>query len=450
MSEEPSEKVADVEVSSAEPEEPTLPFGDAPTEDAANAPKGDGPEPARRPRDPALARAFRTHRPVQGRILGVIKGGYEVRVGKARAFCPHSQIDLVRVEDPESFVGRTLYFLISQFRRGGEDIVISRRALLEAERADEAKAVRATLIEGSVMQGRVSGTAEFGAFVDLGAGVQGLVHVSEISHARVTRVDQAVKVGEVVRVKILKIDDGGGRISLSIREAQPDPWPSVAQRFEPGRRYPGRVLRVAPFGVFVELAPGLEALAPAREFPPGDGTWDRDVQPGAEREWLVLAVDGPRHRIAVIPALAGSDGWMVEPVRDQERVGLVQHIERFGVFVWLGPGRVGLMPTPLAAVPQGVRLEAKYRPGTPVEVRVLDVTDGGHKIRLAAKDAPAEALAADADRGAAPPPPRPRERPVERRPAAEPARSASKESAPAFGNSMADALRAALDRGGKR
>ena len=131
----------------------------------------------RKPRDPAVARAFRAGLPVDGKVEKVIKGGYEIQVGRCRGFCPHSQIDLHRVDTPEEHVGKTYKFKILQMRHGGDDVVVSRRALLEADRVEEAKAVRATLIEGTIMQGRVARLADFGAFVDLGAGVTGLVHV---------------------------------------------------------------------------------------------------------------------------------------------------------------------------------------------------------------------------------------------------------------------------------
>jgi small subunit ribosomal protein S1 len=219
------------------------PTGDAtPVDDAAKAPGADAapsgeaapatPEPSATsspkkapPRAGAasLYRAFRSNRPLEGHVERVIKGGYEIKVGRARGFCPHSQMDVQRVEDGEVHVGKTYMFRITQVRRGGADVVLSRRMLLEEARKEEAKAVHATLIEGSIMQGHIAGTAPFGAFVDLGAGVMGLVHVSELSHSRVTEVAGAVNVGDTVQVKILKLDDKRGRVSLSIRQAEADP-----------------------------------------------------------------------------------------------------------------------------------------------------------------------------------------------------------------------------------
>jgi small subunit ribosomal protein S1 len=387
-------------------------------------------------KDPALARAFRSHRPVEGKVVQVIKGGYEVRVGRTRAFCPHSQIDLHRTDDPEAYVGRTLFFHVNQFRRGGEDVVLSRRAVLEEEQAEEASAVRATLIEGSVMQGHVSGIADFGAFVDLGAGVQGLVHISELSHTRQKRVSDVVKVGDTVRVKILKLEDGRGRISLSLRLAEKDPWENTGQDFQVGQAYPGTVRRLADFGAFVEMRPGVEALAPAREFPPSVAGWNEGLEPGTESKWLVLSVDPDQRRMSVVPA--GDDpGAFASAIEEGgETRGKVQKIERFGVFVWLGPGNVGLMPTVWSGVPQGTRLDARYKIGQDVDVRVVEISDGGRRIRLALKGIDVDpSEVADGRRGGG--------RSDSRR--ADSVVSADEDAGP-FGTSLGDVLKAALKR----
>ncbi len=398
----------------------------APSDPASTA---DRPAARRKPRFPTLVRAFRSGRPIDGTIVEVIKGGYTVKLGKAHGFCPHSQIDLQREDNPERQLGQTYQFRIAQIRRGGEDIVLSRRALLEEHRADEAKAVRATLIEGAVLQGRVAGTAPFGAFVDLGAGVLGLVHISELCHRRIDKVDEAVKVGDSVGVRILKLKDSG-RISLSIRRAEADPWDDIEKRFEVGRVYPGTVRRVADFGVFVELASGLEALAPASEFPPAPDGWRAEVDVGTAHEWYVLSVDPRGRRLSVtLPGqLTDPPPALAEGVQCR---GLVQRIERYGVFVWLGPGRVGLMPRVWTGAPEGADLRRGFKIGEAVEVSVVEIADDGRKIRLRKKGV---ATQPERDPGAA----RGRSRRVEAAaPAAEP-------EAESFGTSLADKLRAAL------
>jgi len=354
-------------------------------EEAAKKPPRKGASQSRRVRDPALARAFRSRRPVEGKISGVIKGGYEVRVGRSRAFCPHSQIDVHRVENPEEFVGKTHYFIVHQYRRGGEDVVLSRRAYLEEEQADEAKAVRATLLEGSVMRSHVTGIAGFGVFVDLGAGVQGLVHISELSHSRVVRASDVVAPGDSVNVKILKLEDESGRISLSIRQAEADPWDEVPEKFLSGSAYPGTVRRITDFGAFIEMKPGVEALAPAREFPPSAEGWREGLEPGVQKDWLVLSVDGGNRRMSVIPALQGFNEEQAALEEGAELKGRVQRVERFGVFVWLGPGRVALLPAAWSGVPQGTRLDSRFPIAKEIEVKVVEIAEDGRKIRLALK-----------------------------------------------------------------
>ncbi len=407
--------------------------------------------PRRRPRDPAVARAYRTAKPVEGRVEKVIKGGYEVRVAKTRGFCPHSQMDLARVEDPSAHVGKSYLFRITQMRRGGEDIILSRRAVLEEERSDEAKAVRATLIEGAVMQGRVARLADFGAFVDLGAGVTGLVHISELGASRVSRVGDACHVGERVTVKILKLDESTGRISLSMRQARDDPWHDVSQKFQPGAIRDGKIVRVADFGAFVEMEPGVEALAPAREFPPSAEGWPRGLEPGTTRPWVVLSVDPERRRMSVSPA--GGDGiaapqQSIEPGAHLK--GRVQQVQKFGVFVWLAPGRVGLVPSVWTGTPRGTDLETHFPVGTDVDVEVVEIAEGGKRIRLT-MDAAATARSTAEPAQKAPPARRERRRGREesRETATESRKPEAETSAgptPAFGTSLGDALKSALEK----
>lgn len=426
---------------------------------AAKADGGEASSAPRRPKYPALARAFRSRRPVKGRIADVVKSGWEVRIGKVRAFCPASQFSLEPVEDPQSVVGQELPFRIVQFRRGGEDIVVSHRTLLEADRAEEAKAVRATLIEGAVMQGKITNLAEFGAFVDLGAGVRGLVHISEIARRRVEKVSDAVSVGDVVEVKILKIQHERDRISLSIRRAKPDPWKGAADRYTPGSRHTGKVLRVEPFGAFLEFESGLDGLAPARECPPTGKSWSESFAVGAEVPCIVLSVEPKRRRLSVIPAVEGLE-LDERPVESgQERAGRVQHIERFGIFVWLGPGAVGMMPTQLSATKPGTRLDAKYTPGDSVQVRVIDVAEDGRRIRLASAELDADAIVAAEEARNAPRKPPMRAERRERRDAgrreAKPSggggrgRERTLSAGPedtTFGSNLGDLLKAALGR----
>ena len=226
-----------------------------------------------------LAVAAQTGLPVEGKVAAVIKGGYEVTVAGLRAFCPFSQMDLRRTDAPEAYVGRVLEFRISRYSEQGRNIVLTRRVILEEQAAEAAEETRKKLLPGAVLPGTVASLAEFGAFVDLG-GVQGLIPASEISHSRVGRPADRLHVGEIVTVKVLKIDEAKGRISLSLKALETDPWTEIAGRLRDRQIVRGRVARMTDFGVFVELLAGHRRPAapdgdPA-EPPRGDEEGRRD------------------------------------------------------------------------------------------------------------------------------------------------------------------------------
>jgi small subunit ribosomal protein S1 len=393
----------------------------------------------------SLYRAFRSGRAVEGSVEGVIKGGFEIKLGKIRGFCPHSQIDLRRAGEPERHVGQRYLFRIAQLRRGGDDIVLSRRAILEDEQAEEAKAVRATLIENSIMQGRIAGLAEFGAFVDLGAGVSGLVHLSELSHSRITRPGDAVKVGDLVNVKILKLDEKNNRISLSIRQAEEDPWSDIEKHLQAGKIHGGTIRRLTDFGAFVELLPGIEALAPASEFPPSGRGWRESLEPGQTGDWLVLSIDPAQRRISVTPPVEGFDLESLPPLEEGTSYkGRVQRVEKFGVFIWLGPGRVGLMPNAWSGTERGDDLTRRFPVGDEIEVDLVELSEGGKRIRLSKKGV--EAKAAGPARGARRQAKPGRQRRNGPKPAANQHSTAHYDDQGAFGSLLADKLKAALGK----
>jgi small subunit ribosomal protein S1 len=251
--------------------------------------------------DKEVAEAFHARLPVEGTVQGVIKGGYEVKVARSRAFCPFSQIDVIRTENPEVHVGQAYAFRITEYREEGRSIVVSRRAILEEEQAAQAEEVRKTIVVGAVLTGRVASVRDFGAFVDLGGGVQGLLHVSEMGWSRIADASQAgIKAGDEITVKVLRLDEASGKISLGLKQLLEDPWTTVASTFAVGQVVPGRITRLAEFGAFVEIAPGVEALAHASTFPPGQrGAWRRTVQAGQAGSFQVLAIEPDKKRIGV-------------------------------------------------------------------------------------------------------------------------------------------------------
>lgn len=255
--------------------------------------------------DRQIEDAFHAGLPVEGTVQGVNKGGYDVRIGHSRAFCPLSQIDSVRTADPAVYVGRSYTFRIVEYKDAGRNIVVSRRALLEEEQQARADEVRRTIVPGALLRGRVVSVPAFGAFVDLGGGVQGLVHVSEMGWSRATDASEVVSPGDEVTVKVLRVDEATQKIALSLKQATEDPWATVSARVEVGQVYPGRVTRVAQFGAFVELEPGIEALAHVSTFQPGTVV-PKSMAAGTTAAFEILSIDTVQKRIGVALVPEGS------------------------------------------------------------------------------------------------------------------------------------------------
>ncbi|MFO7652254.1 MAG: S1 RNA-binding domain-containing protein [Candidatus Krumholzibacteriia bacterium] len=251
----------------------------------------------------ALQQASESGTPVKGKVQDVNKGGLTVQVAGRRGFCPFSQIDLRRVEDPERFIGQELEFKILELSEDGRNIVLSRRALLQERRETEATETRSTLALGDERTGRVTRLVPFGAFVDIG-GVEGLVHISQISHERVSDPAEVLEEGQEVRVKVLEIQNLGQgrreRVGLSMKALAADPWPATAERLQPGTDVRGVVTRLVDFGVFVELEPGVEGLVHISEMADRRILHPRElVSEGDEVDVRVLTVDLERRRISL-------------------------------------------------------------------------------------------------------------------------------------------------------
>ena len=245
--------------------------------------------------------AYRAGLPVDGLVAGVVKGGFEVTIARQRAFCPISQIDVVRDTDPASHIGRVYTFRIIEFKEGGRNLVVSRRAVQEEERKAGADEVRKKIVVGAVLNGRVVSVRDFGAFVDLGSGVQGLIHVSEMGWSRVADATKVLTPGQDVEVKVLRIESETNKIALGLKQLAADPWESVAANYEVGQVKFGRVTRHAEFGAFVELEPGIEGLAHVSTFPPAGSAraWTRAVPVGKVAGFEILTIDQDKRRIGV-------------------------------------------------------------------------------------------------------------------------------------------------------
>jgi len=207
-----------------------------------------------------LEEAYRSSIPLEGFVSKEIKGGFEITVaGNIRSFCPYSQMDLKRTNDPEEYIGRQLLFKITQFSESGRNIVLSRRIILEEEREQKREELRKHLQEGMTVRGKITSIKDFGAFVDVD-GIEGLIPISEIGWSRTENISDVLTEGQDVEVVILKLDWENNRFSFSLKQALPDPWQDIAQRFPAGSSHPGTVVRLTKFGAFVNLAAGIDGL----------------------------------------------------------------------------------------------------------------------------------------------------------------------------------------------
>lgn len=252
-----------------------------------------------------LENAWQNGIPVEGMVEKEIKGGFEVRIGGLRAFCPHSQMGFRRSEAAEAWVGRQLSFKIQEYRDNGRKIVVSNRAIEEAAHQERLESLRSELRVGQVVRATVSSIQDFGAFVDLG-GVQALVPISEVARERISEVGAYLKVGQEIEAEILRLDWKSERISLSLKRLQADPWTGAASRYPVDSVHKGKVVRLTDFGAFVGLEPGLDGLVHISEFrSEGRNANIRDLaEVGQELRVQVLAVDSEQRRIALKPAVS--------------------------------------------------------------------------------------------------------------------------------------------------
>ncbi|MBX7186997.1 MAG: S1 RNA-binding domain-containing protein [Vicinamibacteria bacterium] len=348
-----------------------------------------------------LEDAFRAGLPVEGKVEKSVKAGYEVSVAGQRAFCPQSQIDDVREADPLVHVGRVYTFKIVEFQDGGQKFVVSRRRLLEEEKQAIAAEVRQKIVAGAVLTGRVVSVRDFGAFVDLGGGVQGLLHASEMSWSRGSDPAKVVKPGEEITVKVIRVEDG--KIALGLKQLTEDPWSTVGANYKVGQVLTGRVTRISEFGAFVELEAGVEALAHVSTFAPTGkpGGWSKSVTPGQTGAFEILSIEPDKKRIGVALIDEGSSRAAgARPSRSAiapgaRLTGKVERHDKFGVFVFLAPGVTGLLPAEETGLARGTDLVKALPLGSDIEVMVLEADAARRRIRLSVKAIAAAAEAAE-------------------------------------------------------
>jgi small subunit ribosomal protein S1 len=333
--------------------------------------------------------------PVEGKVKGLVKGGFNVELMHRRAFCPLGQIDLQFVENQEAYVGNIYHFLITQFDEDGRNIVVSRRELLNRELEAEREKFLQGIAVDVEREGRVSRIEPYGAFVELFPGIEGMVHISELSWSRVKRPDEVINVGEVVRVKILGIEGGdspeGIRISLSIKQVTPNPWNTIGQKFREGDKVAGTVTRCVEFGAFVEIAPGIEGLVHISEM----SYMKRVLRPedivevGQVVPVVVKEIDPERRRVSLSIKEAEGDPWMEVNNKYHEGQtveGILERKEQFGFFIALEPGVTGLLPKSNIQRSTTSPSIERIRQGDAIPVVIEKIDPHERKITLAPGD----------------------------------------------------------------
>ena len=337
----------------------------------------------------ALEEARDAGLPVDGKVTATCKGGFTVEVMGKRAFCPGSQMDVAQTE-AESMVGTVQQFIITKVESYGRNIVVSRRALLERERQENLNKVLETIKIGDVVEGRITRLAAFGAFMEIAPAVEGMIHISELSWARVAQPSEACAPGDVVQVKILNISKdakGNTRISLSRKQAQGDPWDSVAESLAAGAVVEGRVMRLTPFGAFVEVLPGIEGLVHVSEM-----SWTKRVakpedmmKVGDTINVKVKDVSVEKRRISLSLRDAEGDPWAEAAAKFPVGTvveGIVESQSKFGVFVTLADGITGLLPLGVIKASKKNEL-AKLEKGAAVTLVIQNVDVAARRISLA-------------------------------------------------------------------
>src|SRR5712692_2200674 len=348
-----------------------------------------------RPKDWAgLERAFQEKRAIAGVVTATVKGGLSVDIG-VRAFMPASRSGAKDAAELEKLVGQEITCKIIKVDVADEDVVVDRRAVLEEEEAHNREERLADLKEGMTVPGTVRTLTDFGAFVDIG-GIDGLLHVTDMSWSRVNKPSDLLKPGDQVDVQILKIEQGGGgkrgrRISLGMKQLQPDPWTLVVEKYKAGERARGTVTRVTDFGAFVELEPGIEGLIHLSEL-----SWSKKVRkpadvvkPGDSVEVVVLGVHAGERRISLGLKQALGDPWEQAEKRFPAGSiveGPITSLTKFGAFVQLDEALEGMIHIgDISAEKRINHPQDVLKPGQAVRAAVLEVDRGKRRIRLGLK-----------------------------------------------------------------
>ncbi|HYW91901.1 MAG TPA: 30S ribosomal protein S1 [Gammaproteobacteria bacterium] len=338
----------------------------------------------------ALEKASEADEIVKGYITGKVKGGYTVELNGIRAFLPGSLVDIRPVRDTTYLEGKELEFKVIKLDRRRNNVVVSRRAVVEEEYSAEREALLENLKEGNIIKGVVKNLTDYGAFIDLG-GIDGLLHITDMAWKRVKHPSEVVNVGDDIEVKVLKFDRERNRVSLGLKQLTADPWEDISRRYPAGTRLFGKVTNITDYGCFVEIEEGVEGLVHVSEM---DWT-NKNVNPskivqiGDEVEVMVLDIDEERRRISLGMKQVQPNPWQ-EFAQNHNKgdhiVGTIKSITDFGIFVGLEGGIDGLVHlSDISWMEPGEEAVREYKKGDEVEAVVLSVDPERERISLGIK-----------------------------------------------------------------
>ena len=338
----------------------------------------------------ALEEAMENGDILSGLINGKVKGGLTVMINSIRAFLPGSLVDVRPVKDTSHFEGKEIEFKVIKLDKKRNNVVVSRRAVLEATLGEERKALLENLQEGSIIKGIVKNITDYGAFVDLG-GIDGLLHITDLAWRRVKHPSEVLEVGQEVEAKVLKFDQDKQRVSLGMKQLGEDPWSGLTRRYPQGTRLFGKVSNLTDYGAFVEIEQGIEGLVHVSEM---DWT-NKNVHPskvvqlGDEVEVMILEIDEDRRRISLGMKQCQANPWeefAANHNKGDKISGAVKSITDFGVFVGLPGGIDGLVHlSDLSWTEAGEEAVRKYKKGEEVEAVVLAIDVDKERISLGIK-----------------------------------------------------------------
>jgi len=337
-----------------------------------------------------LENAFQSEDTIQGKISGKVKGGFTVDINDIRAFLPGSLVDVRPVRDPAYLEGKDLDFRIIKLDRKRNNVVVSRRAVVELEFSEEREKLLSDLEEGSIVSGVVKNLTDYGAFIDLG-GIDGLLHITDMAWKRVRHPSEVVNVGDELEVRVLRFDRERNRVSLGLKQLGDDPWSDLARRYPVGSRLFGHVSNITDYGCFVEIEDGVEGLVHVSEM-----DWTNKninpakvVQTGDEVEVMVLEIDEERRRISLGMKQCQSNPWETFAATHNkgDRVtGIIKSITDFGIFIGLDGGIDGLVHlSDISWLTPGEESVRNFSKGEEVEAVVLAVDPERERISLGLK-----------------------------------------------------------------